>query len=77
MGQNDSGAVLDGHGARRRSASNASVRSVEQIAYLAHADRLGPRFRLPSVNRRHPSSVGMGRPLLRLRACRKGTIGSL
>src|SRR5262249_52418047 len=60
IGQNDSGAVLDGHGARRRSASNASARSVEQIASLAHADRLGPRFRLPSVNRRHPSAVGMG-----------------
>jgi hypothetical protein len=32
IGENDSGAVLDGHGARRRSASNASVRSVERIA---------------------------------------------
>jgi hypothetical protein len=38
---------------------------------------LGPRFRLPYVDRRHPSSLGMGGRLLRLRACRKGTIGSL
>jgi hypothetical protein len=41
IGQNDSGAVLDGHGARRRSASNASVRSVERIASLVHSDRIG------------------------------------
>jgi len=38
---------------------------------------LGPRFRLPSVDRRHPSSVAMGGLLLRLRACRKGTYREL
>jgi hypothetical protein len=39
--------------------------------------RVEPRFRLPSVDRRNPSSVGMeGCFLPRLRACRKGTIGS-
>jgi hypothetical protein len=37
IGQNNSGAVLDGHGARRRSSSNASVRSVERIASQVHS----------------------------------------
>jgi hypothetical protein len=37
IGEDDSRAVLDGHGARRRSASNASVRSVERIASPVHA----------------------------------------
>ena len=42
---------------------------------LAAAGLLGPRFRLPPVDRRHPSSVGMGGSLLpRLRACRKGQL---
>ena len=36
------------------------LRSAERIASPVHADRIGPRFRLPSVDRRHPSSVGMG-----------------
>jgi hypothetical protein len=36
------------------------LRSVERIASPVHADRIGPRFRLPSVDHRHPSSVGMG-----------------
>jgi len=44
IGQNDSGAVLDGHGGRRRSTSNASIRSVERIASLVHADRIGATF---------------------------------
>jgi hypothetical protein len=37
IGENDSGAVLDGHGGRTRSVSNASVRSVERIASPVHA----------------------------------------
>jgi len=36
IGQNYSGAALDSHDARRRSASNASVRSVERIAFPVH-----------------------------------------
>src|SRR5262249_33774534 len=36
---------------------------------------IGPRFRLPSVDRRHPSFLGLGGGLLpRLRACRKGQL---
>jgi hypothetical protein len=37
IGENDSGAVIDGHGARKRFAINASVRSVERIASPVHA----------------------------------------
>jgi hypothetical protein len=37
IGENDSGAVVDGHDARRRFAINASVRSVERIASPVHA----------------------------------------
>jgi hypothetical protein len=41
IGENDSGAVLDGHGARTEVCIDASVRSVERIASLVHSDRIG------------------------------------
>ena len=45
---------------RRRPAARALACCPNLIARTG--DRIGPRFRLPSVDRRHPSSVGMGMP---------------
>jgi hypothetical protein len=76
LGENDSGAVLDRHRARRRSAY-ASVRSVERIASPVHADRIGATFS-PAFCGSSSIFSGHGGCLLpRLRACRKGAIGSL
>src|SRR5262245_50462560 len=50
IGENDSGAILDGHDARKRSASMPSVRSVERIASQVHSlprERWGAKIGRP------------------------------
>jgi hypothetical protein len=72
LGENDSGAVLDRHRARRRSA-----RSVERIASPVHAGRIEATFS-PAFCGSSSIFSGHGGCLLpRLRACRKGTTGSM
>src|SRR5262245_20020395 len=57
-----SGAVLDGHGARRWVALMPLNGQSGGSPFRFMQTGLGPRFRLPSVDRRHPSSLGMGVP---------------
>ena len=51
-----------GHPSRIETIPAENVRRFSAAVVPRPEDRIGPRFRLPSVDRRHPSSVGMGMP---------------
>jgi hypothetical protein len=73
IGENDSGAVFDGHGARRRYCINAFVRTVERIASPVHASATACREEIDGLRCCLGPKTGLGHVfacLLWIRRCR-------